>query len=119
MRDSVLEFRCGLFGRRAGLVAILALFLLAERAWAGPALCFTSDDGEYDCNFVTTDRDGSFEISAPNRPTFSLVMEEPGVAFGFGDYGNGNVALPGRYLRSRSDRACWVNDTTGSKICAW
>jgi hypothetical protein len=99
--------------------AIAAPCCLATLAEAKPARCFTSDDGEYACEFVATDGEGSFEISAPGRPTFSLVMEAPGVAFGYGDYGSGSVALPGRYLRSRRDPACWVNDETGARLCAW
>ena len=99
--------------------ATAVLCSLAVTAEAKPARCFASDDGEYACDFVATDRQGSFEISAPGRPTFSLVMEAPGVAFGYGDYGEGGVALPGRYLRSQSDPACWVNDETGARLCAW
>lgn len=96
-----------------------ALCALAATAQAKPARCFTTDDGEYSCRFVATDGQGSFEIAAPGKPTFSLVMEGPGIASGFGDYGSGNVALPGRYRRSRTDPACWQNDETGTRICAW
>jgi hypothetical protein len=45
-------------------------------------------------------------------------MEEPGVAYGFVNFGDKNIALPGRYLRSRSEPGCWVNDSTKAKICA-
>ena len=99
--------------------AAAASIVLPTLAEAKSARCFTSDDGDFACRFVATDRQGSFEISAPGRPTFSLVMEEPGVALGYGDYGSGSVALPGRYLRSQSDPACWVNDETGARLCAW
>jgi len=27
--------------------------------------------------------------------------------------------LPGRYLRSEDDPACWENDETETKICVW
>lgn len=37
--------------------------------------------------------DGSFEISAPGKPTYGLMLDERGIAFGF------------------------VNDSTGTKIC--
>lgn len=100
------------------VAALLALGSI-HAAVAKPALCFSTDDGEYDCNFITTDSDGSFEISAPNRPTFSLIMDRAGVAYGFADFGQGNVSLPGLFLRSRSDPACWVNDTTSARLCAW
>jgi len=45
-------------------------------------------------------------------------MAEPGVAFGFVNLGSGNVALPGRYLRSQDEPACWMNDSTHAEICA-
>lgn len=91
---------------------------LASTAEAKPARCFTTDDGGYNCQFQATGGDGSFTISAPGKPTYSLEMIEPGVAAGFVNLGSRNVALPGRYLRSRSEPGCWVGDSTGAKICA-
>ena len=108
-----------MFPRTLLAAAVAAPAFLAAPAEVKSARCFTSDDGEYACTFVATDRQGSFEISAAGRPAFSLVMEAPGVASGYGDYGNSSVALPGRYLRSRSDPACWENAETGARICAW
>ena len=103
--------------RLAALAAILpALVQVAE---AKPARCFATDEGEYSCDFIATDSDGSFEISAPGRPTYSLVMDAPGAAFGFVNLGGRNVSLPGRFRRSEVDRACWVNDDTRARICAW
>jgi hypothetical protein len=103
------------------IAALTLAALVAASAAAKSARCSTTDDGEYDCTFVATDSDGSFEISAPDKPRFSVVISEPGVAFVFGDYndGGGNVALPGRYLRSQSDPACWVNEDTEAQLCAW
>ena len=103
------------------LAATVAVALSTAGAEAKSARCFTTDDGEYDCAFVATDTHGSFEITAPDKPKFSVVISEPGVAFVFGDYndGGGNVALPGRYLRSESDPACWVNEDTETTLCAW
>jgi hypothetical protein len=103
------------------VVAVTFMALASGSAAAKSARCFTTDDGEYDCTFVATDADGSFEISASDKPKFSVVISEPGVAFVFGDYndGGGNVALPGRHLRSQSDPACWVNEDTETQICAW
>jgi hypothetical protein len=46
-------------------------------------------------------------------------MIEPGVALGFVNLGTQNIPLPGRYLRGSAEPACWVNDSTGAKICAW
>ena len=104
---------------RAHLALILTLSLLLGAASAKSAWCLTTDDGEYDCEFTATDSAGSFEISAPGKPTFSLIMDAPGVASGYADFGDGNVSLPGRFFRSESDPACWVNDATDTQICAW
>jgi hypothetical protein len=82
------------------------------------ARCSTTDDGEYDCQFRTIDDAGSFEISAPDKPKYTVNIDQPGVAYGFIDLGTGNVPLPGKYLRSESDPACWENDTTNTSICA-
>ena len=43
----------------------------------------------------------------------------PGFAYGYADYGSGNVSLPGQYVRSRDDGACWNNPETSTMICAW
>jgi hypothetical protein len=99
------------------------IFLLAPFCWANlteakPARCFTSDEGSFSCKFHATARDGSFKISAPGKPTYILNMIEPGVASGFVNVGTRNIPLPGRYLRSSTKPACWVNDSTGAKICA-
>jgi hypothetical protein len=102
-------------------IAAAGFCLPLATAEAKSARCFTTDDGEYDCTFVATDADGGFEISAPGKPTFFLLMTEPGVASGYGDYsGEGhNVMLPGRYLRSEDDPACRENDETETRICVW
>ena len=97
----------------------LALCLAIGPADARPARCFTTDEGSFPCEFRATARDGSFEISAPGKPTYILTISERDVAFGFVRLGGRNVALPGRYLRSRTERGCWVNDTTAAKICAY
>jgi hypothetical protein len=86
---------------------------------AKPARCFTSDEGTFTCEFHATAGDGSFAISAPGKPTYLLNMIEPGVAAGFVHVDTRNIPLPGRYLRSAAEPACWVNDATGAKICAW
>lgn len=103
------------------LARAAALCAVTSAAEARPARCFTSDDGAYTCQFVATDRRGSFRISAAGKPTITLQVDqdEPGTAYGFANFGTRNVALPGRYLRSKADRACWDNDETGAKVCAW
>lgn len=91
---------------------------LATPAFAKPAQCFTTDDGRFPCEFVATDDAGSFEISGEGV-RYSLIVDEPGIAFGFVNLGGRNVSLPGQYVRSPDDGACWENAETETKICAW
>ena len=93
--------------------------LLASAAEAKPARCFSTDDGYYDCDFRATDDAGSFAISAPMKPTFELLMDRPGFAYGFANFGDRNVPLPGMYVRQSDDPACWSNPETATRICAW
>jgi hypothetical protein len=96
-------------------IALCAAIIVAD---ARSARCFATDEGSYACEFRSTGSDGSFEISARGKPTYSLTIDSPGVAFGFVNLGGRNTALPGRYKRSTSEPGCWVNDTTSAKICA-
>jgi hypothetical protein len=98
--------------------AALALCAAIAVAQARPARCFTTDEGSYACDFRSTGPDGSFEISAPGKPTYSLVIDTPELAFGYVKLGGRNTALPGRYKRSTDEPGCWVNETTAAKICA-
>lgn len=102
----------------AAALACLAIGLSVP-AEARPARCFTTDDGRYACDFVSTGRDGSFRISARGKPTYVLEMIAPGVATGFVNFGPRNVSLPGRFIRSTRDRACWENDATNVRVCVW
>lgn len=102
----------------ASLVAA-GLMLAAQSAAAKPARCFTTDDGYYNCDFRGTDGLGSFVIAAGGYPTYSLIIDRPGFAFGFVNFGDRNIPLPGEYVRSRDDGACWQNPETSTKICAW
>lgn len=97
----------------------VASLAMADAASAKPARCFTSDDGYYPCDFRGLDGQGSFSISAPMKPTYSLWVERPGFAAGFVDFGGRNISLPGMYVRQRDDTACWANPETSTKICAW
>lgn len=100
--------------------AFALLAIAASAAHAKPAKCFTTDDGNYPCDFRAVDKAGSFTISAPGKPTYTLEVAAPGEAFGFADFGTGrNVALPGTFFRGADDRACWDNDATRVRICAW
>lgn len=101
-----------------GLV-LFAGAVAASAAAAKPARCFTTDDGYFACDFVSLDRAGSFEISGEGVPTTTLIVDEPGFASGFVNFGNRNISLPGRYVRQRDDGACWSNPETNTKICAW
>lgn len=105
----------------AALAVLGTIALAASPALAKPARCFTTDDGYYDCNFKALGKDGSFEVSAAGYPTYMLEIESPGFAFGFAQFepGGRNVPLPGMYVRSRDDGACWNNPDTEAKLCAW
>ena len=96
-----------------------AVALFATPALAKPAQCFTTDDGYYSCNFRGLDSAGSFTVSAPNRPSYTIEVYRPGRAYGYADFGTGSTSLPGEYIRNRQDRACWDNTETGTQICAW
>lgn len=95
------------------------LVAASQPAGAKQARCFTSDDGYYACTFEALDRQGSFEISAPMKPTYTLWVDSPGFASGFINLGDRNISLPGMYVRQRDDAACWANPETDTKICAW
>ncbi len=101
------------------MAAAVAAFASVQPASAKPARCFTTDDGHYPCDFKGLDRQGSFEISAPSRPTYSLWVDSPGLAAGFVNFGDRNVSMPGMYERESGDPACWSNADTETRICAW
>ena len=108
-------------GRRlltGSLLALGALVLPTTQGHARPATCLTSDEGEFRCDFRPTARDGSFEITAPGKPAYRLVVDSPGEAFGFVTIGGKSIPLPGRYRASTGDPGCWVNDSTSTRICA-
>ena len=98
---------------------LLSMTVCAFAADAKSAQCFSTDDGYYSCNFRGTDDSGSFVTWARGYPTYTINVESPGRAYGYGDFGSGNVSLPGEYVRSRQDGACWDNTVTGTQICAW
>lgn len=101
--------------------AILVSLAGTHSAAAKDARCYTTDDGEYDCEFQPLDDDGSFRISAAGKPTFELWIESEGegsVGATF-EVGGRSVPLPGMFIRSDEDPACWTNDNTGTELCAW
>ena len=100
-------------------LTVLLADLASVTAHARPARCFSTGNGHYACDFRATDKDGSFEVSAKGKPTIMLNMTSPGHAEGYADFGTGrNVSLPGTYVRSAKDGACWVNDSTNVQLCA-
>ena len=99
--------------------AAIAALAASSGADAKTARCFSTDDGYYACDFRGLDSAGSFRIKARGKPTYTIEVNEPGFAYGFADFGGGNVNLPGQYVRSRDDAACWQNPETNTKICAW
>ena len=107
-------------GKTALASAILVASLgAATVAQAKPADCYTSDDGNYPCNFSGTDGSGSFRATQPGYPAITLEVESPGVAWVFKYIGGRNVALPGPYYRASDDGACWDNPDTGDRLCVW
>jgi len=105
--------------RLAAAAAAVAAVALSVPAQAKQARCYNTDDGWYACEFRQFGGDGSFTVSAPGRPTYTISMIRRGVAEGFADYGNGNLFLPGTFYRSQQDRACWQSDATGFAVCAY
>ena len=109
------------FGRadlcRAVLLA--AIVGAVTPAAAKDARCYTSDEGSYRCDFEQFGGDGSFIVSAPLTPSYTISIVRRGMADGFADFGNGNVALPGPFFRSNEDRACWIAEPTGFTICVY
>jgi len=106
--------------RQPLLLAVLAATALgAAAAEAKPARCYNTDDGGYNCDFRQFGGDGSFTVSAPNRPSYTVSMFGKDRADGFADFGEGRIALPGVFFRSRSDRACWISDATDFEICVY
>lgn len=101
------------------LAALATGTLMVSAALAKPADCFTTDDGHFPCNFRGLDNAGSFRISAPGYPTFTVQIDSPGVAWIYADFGQGNVTLPGPYYRAEDDGACWENPDTSARVCAW
>lgn len=100
---------------------MLTLLALAGPALAQDAQCFTTDDGDYSCQFEMLDDAGSFRISGEGKPTFEVWIDAPGQAFvgAVFEPGGRSVSLPGTYLRSQEDPACWISDMTETEICAW
>lgn len=107
--------------KTAFLLGTLAAVLAAGAgsAMAKPARCFTTDDGHFPCEFKGLDRQGSFEVKAEGFPTYTLWVEQPGIASAFVNFGDRNVALPGPYEREAADRACWSNNQTRTRLCVW
>jgi hypothetical protein len=97
-------------------IAILA----AGAASAGEAVCYNTDEGEYDCWFEPHEG-GSFTISAEGYTTYYVDVTEPGVAWAVATFPGeaDGVSLPGPYYREREQPACWRNPDTSHEICAW
>jgi hypothetical protein len=102
------------------LAAALFLATLAPTiAEAKRARCFTTDDGYFACNFVSLDGVGSFRISARGKPSYSMLVNSPGFASGYVNFGNRGIPISGMFVRQRSDRACWNNPEMEVKVCVW
>ena len=97
-----------------------AALLVAAPALAGEAVCYNTDEGEYNCWFEAHGG-GSFTISADGYTTYYLDVAEPGVAWANATFPgeSDGVMLPGPYYREREQPACWRNPDTSHEICAW
>lgn len=104
---------------QAAAIAGLAALACTSAASAKPARCFTTDDGYFNCDFRGLDTLGSFRIRAPGYPTYTLEVYRRGFAYGSVTLSGRTVNLPGQYVRSRDDGACWNNPETGTRLCAW
>ena len=105
---------------RLAVLALLLGFVMAPPpAEAKQARCYNSDDGYYACLFEQYGGDGSFTVTAPTKPTFSIEMRRRGLADGYVDFGGGDVDMPGPFRRSGQDRACWVSDATSFTLCVY
>lgn len=101
----------------AGLIFPVMTILPAD---ARPAKCYNSNDGYYRCNFQSFGGNGSFVISAWGYPTITLEMIQRGRAVGTIEFNDGRYrSMPGTYIRSRKDRACWINSASIAQVCAW
>lgn len=100
------------------ILAGLALPFAATAAAAKPAQCFTTDDGHFDCDFQMTDAAGSFTIEGADV-TYTLLVDSPGIAFGYVNLGTRNIPLAGTFVREGGDPACWANADLGTRVCAW
>jgi hypothetical protein len=108
-------------GAALSAVGALAFGFCAPAALGKDARCFTTDDGQYPCDFQSFGGDGSFTISAPGKPTFTLSMTGAGAASASAVFepGGRSVPLPGPFRRDAADAACWTSDSTGARVCAW
>lgn len=100
-----------------GAVSLFAMTGIC--AQARPATCFASGMGNYDCEVNLVEFNGSFSISAPGKPTYMLIFDAPGFAFGFISENGKMRALPGPFEQEAAEPACWQNLQDDSRICAW
>ena len=105
-------------------LAVFATFgfaaaLVSSTALAKSARCFTTDDAYFACKFKATDKAGSFEIKGRATPTYSLVVDRPGFAYGYINFGNRGIPISGMFVRQSDDPACWNNPEMNVKLCAW
>jgi hypothetical protein len=70
-------------------------------------------------HFKSTDKIGSFQISARGKPGYVLIVEEPGFASGYLRIDGRTIPLNGSFVRQRDDSACWSNPELNVKFCAW
>lgn len=85
---------------------------------ARPATCYNSDDGTYPCDFAPYGGNSSFTARGAGQE-YTIDIYEPGYASGSVLIDGRVILLPGTFLRSRQDRACWVSDETDFALCVY
>ena len=104
-----------------GLALAVAGFAAAP-AFAYDADCtFRGGYGEaterFTCDFEKLDRQGSFNVTG-NGYFIQMDIRRK-------NRGNGNMSVGGPtfdlgpFVRERGDRACWLNQNSGARICAY
>ncbi len=103
---------------RIRLLLFLAILIYAVSAKAEPGRCFKTGLGDYACEINLLEFNGSFAISAPGKPTYSIVFDGLDFAFGFVNEGDGNRVMAGIYRREEENPSCWANVQSDDRICA-
>lgn len=80
------------------------------------AECVVDDEPRTVCTFFPRNGNGSFAIDVDGRVYYADLLRTGQITV---DYDNGARMVPqGRFVRSKRNRACWVQGTT-RRICVY